>query len=908
MSDNSILNRADGGKTYKAMEVGASSKIMKEDFGSYPDLILTNGLQGKMAGLQIRSITHGLGNNNPQIYVRGLHGMDNNQAIVIVDGVERPLDDLLPEEIESIELLKDASTKILYGARAANGVLSVKTRRGESNKRTYNVTAEMGVSQMTRTPEYLNSYQYAQLYNEARMNDNLPPFYSKEDLEGYRNSKGANDLLYPNVDFFDEFLKRNTNYQKFSFDMNGGTKRTRYSLIAGYTGGGGFEKGQEGMNLHRLTLRGNLDFEVTDFLTVKADVAGRMEMRKWGQLNSSDLFSALNSHRPNEYPLTMSPEDTGLPADSAGVPLFGGSLLRPMNVYSEMMYGGYSEERYMRSQSNIGIDLDLGMLTKGLKAGAYLSFDNYDFLAISLKKTYPTYDVRTYINSVNEVDTLYTQLKKRVINTKKDRTSTKLEQILGWNANVSYENIWNKHSLQARLGYFYNKITAQGGAQNNINSNYTLRANYNFDNKYVAEGTLALMGSNRFMDGNKYFLSSAVGLGWIISNENFLKDNYNINFLKLKASAGILGFDRSTDYMLYNQAWSTAGSFKFGVVNNGSTAYMTNFKRAANTDLRWEKSKELNLGLEGLFLNNRLYTEMNYFREVRSDIIGNLDSGYSNLVGDFVYQGNMGKVLNKGFEASISWQDKISEFSYRIGANVTMTKNKVLEWNQVMHSDEYRYTTGYSTDNMQGLVALGLFGKDVDLDSHVAQSFGDYKEGDIAYLDVNKDGVVDDRDVKSLGNSYPRTTLGFDVNLNYKGWSLYIQGYSELGVNSWANNSYYWNSGEGKYSVLTIDRYHPENNPGGTYPRLTTTNGINNFRNSSFWLLNTSFFRLKNLEFSYTFNKFNFGNLNSIKIFARGSNLFVLSSVKDLDPELLNSGITNYPVMRNITAGVSFDF
>lgn len=907
---DSLVSRADGGIILKEHEVGFSSKIDNKDFSSYPDVIFTNSLQGKMAGLQVRSTVNGLGNNNPEIYIRGLHGMDNNTAIVIIDGVERPLDDILPEEIESIEVLKDATAKILYGSRAANGVLWVKTKRGKVNSHIYRASAEMGLSQMTRTPEFIDSYNYAKLYNEARINDGLPAFYTQGQIQGYKNSIGATDFLYPNVDYYDTFLNNVSNYQKATFEMNGGTDRVRYSLVAGYIGAGGFEKGAYGTSLNRMTLRGNLDFKVADFLTISADVSGRLEMRKTGQQNSANVFSALSSHRPNEYPLLINPDDAGLTQREDGVPLFGASQLRNMNLYAEMMYGGYIDERYTRGQTNIGFDFDLGMITEGLDAGAFLSFDNYDNLILNLNKTYPTYSIDPYINSNGEQDYLITQLKKESIDTSKNRSTTTLQQVLGWNAFIGYNKSIGKNNIGARLTYLYNNTSTQGSDQNIINTNYSLRLNYGYDNKYFVEGDLALMGSNRFAKGNKHFLSSAAGVSWIISNEDFLKGNEIINFLKLKTSVGLLGFDRSTNYLLYEQSWSQVDDqFKFGPTNNGAVAYVTTCVRRANDHLKWEKSAEWNLGFEGLFFNNRLYTEMNYFRELRSDIIGSVDSTYGNYLGDFVYVDNMGKVFNHGFEADLSWKDKIGNFQYTIGANITWTKNKLIQWNQIMHDDEYRYSIGKSTDAMMGLVSEGLFGKDVSLDGHPNQSFGDYQIGDIAYQDLNSDKIIDNRDVKQVGNSFPRTTLGIDLDLKYKSWGLYIQGYSELGVNGWASNAYYWNYGEGKYSVLALDRYHPENNPNGTYPRLTTTEGSNNFRNSTFWLVNKNFFRLKNIELNYTFNKFATSSVVSeIKVFARGSNLFVLSSVKDLDPELLDAGVVNYPVCRNITAGVSFVF
>ena len=266
----------------------------------------------------------------------------------------------------------------------------------------------------------------------------------------------------------------------------------------------------------------------------------------------------------------------------------------------------------------------------------------------------------------------------------------------------------------------------------------------------------------------------------------------------------------------------------------------------------------------------------------------------------------MGTVLNEGVEAQARWQDKTGDFSYSIGANVLWSRNKILEWNQVLHGETYRYTVGQSTSAMTGHVAEGLFGRDVDIENHPSQAFGHYQDGDIAYQDLNGDGVVDGRDVKVIGNSYPSATLGFDLSLNYKGWGLYALFYAELGVDAWTNSSYYWNYGENAYSVLARDRWHPANNPQGTYPRLTTTDAKNNWQNSTFWMADTDWFRLKNLELSYTFSSFRKPVLKGLKIFLRGTNIFTVSSFKDLDPELPEAGLTNYPVGRTFTAGVAF--
>ncbi|MGM9766965.1 MAG: SusC/RagA family TonB-linked outer membrane protein [Candidatus Cryptobacteroides sp.] len=886
--------------------VGASDRLEKGEFDTFPELNLNNMLQGRISGLQVRSIVHGLGNNTADLYVRGQHGMTANTALVIIDGVERPMADLIPEEIESIEVLKDATAKILYGARAANGVVVITTRKGRAGEeRNYRVSAEMGITTMTRMPEWLDSWQYATLYNEACLNDGLSPYYSQSHLEGYRNSSGAFDTRYPNIDWQKEFLSSTSNFRKVSFEMSGGSEKVKYALVAGYVGGSGYEKGIYTPQLNRINLRGNLEFNVTDFLSVVAGVSGRMEMRKWGQMNCAQMFSAASTYRPNEYSFILDGEETGLAA-SEDVPLFGGSILRSTNVYSEMYYGGYTDERYTRAQTDFGVKFDLDKKVKGLKAGAYLSFDNYDYLQLSLAKKYPVYAPASYTGASGETVTDYIQVQKINVATDQTRNSTTLQQTLGWNAYAGYDRNFGKNAFSADLRYQFNKTSSQGVSQDIINSVSSLSLGWAFDRRYVLEADAALMGSNRFQKGNKLFLSAAGGASWVISNEPFLRGNRNVNLLKLKVSGGLLGYDSATSHLLYERDWEQSGSFNFGTTANGATAFITNFIKDANPDLRWEKAVEINVGLEAAFLGDRLSFEADWFREKHYDIIGLNDATYGGYTGDFVTYANMGSVLNEGVEAQARWQDKAGDFSYSIGANVLWSRNKVLEWNQVLHGENYRYVVGNSTSAMTGYVAEGLFGRDIAIDGHPSQSFGHYQDGDIAYRDINGDGLVDGRDVTVLGNSFPEVTLGFDIDLRYKGWGLYAVFYAELGVDAWMNNAYYWNYGENAYSVLALDRWHPVNNPQGTYPRLTTTDDMNNWQNSTFWLQKTDWLRLKNLELSYTFSRFNVRNLSGIKVFLRGTNLFTVSPMKDLDPELPNAGLTNYPVGRTFTCGVAF--
>ena len=294
---------------------------------------------------------------------------------------------------------------------------------------------------------------------------------------------------------------------------------------------------------------------------------------------------------------------------------------------------------------------------------------------------------------------------------------------------------------------------------------------------------------------------------------------------------------------------------------------------------------------------------------MRKNIIGKNTVKYAAVVGDFIPAENIGEVMNQGIDAQVRWQDKIGEIHYNVGVNLTFTKNKLRKSDELDNIEDYRKSVGRSTSTIFGLQAEGLFGKDVQLAGHPLQSYGAYQAGDIAYADLNGDNMINDNDVTDLGQSFPTTTMGIDLSLNYKGFGLYILGTATTGVTNILSSSYYWNNGLDGYSVLALDRYHPVNNPTGTQPRLTTTSGANNYRTSSFWSENGSFFRLKNVELSYTLaNKTGKFIGKDFKFFVRGTDLFVLSGIKDLDPERMLSGLTNYPTYRTITGGISINF
>lgn len=909
-TERDIYERGDGAKTYQSDLTAAIGHVNIEHLKTMPELQLSNTLQGQAAGLIAIAGTGGIGYDNSTLYIRGHHNNGTNNAIVIVDGIERPIDDILPEEIESIEILKDAPAKILYGAQATNGVVLVRTKRGEAHKRIIRLGLEYGVQPTTRLPKYLDSYNYATLFNEARENDGMSPFYTDKDLEGYRHSSGVNDLLYPNVDYYKEFLRDQNTFWKATLELNGGNKNATYAVTVGYTGSSGLEKVGDRSDLNRINARGNLDIRITDFLSVAADVAARIEKKDWGAKDGEGLFGEISTLRSNEYPFIISPEaingHDGIAVDGSSL-IFGASSRKSSNLYSDMAYGGNTSERYVNSQTNLGLKFDLNEFVEGLTADAYMTFDNYSYLRQELRNAYPTYSIDRYLDANGDEVLRFTERKRLNLPKKQSIVANNTYRYFGWRANVGYENRFGLHGVSANAAFRYTQEEATGSSQDSKDANFTFRANYNYDKRYMLEGTLSAMGSNKFEKGSQYFFARAIGAAWVLSNESFLKNMKKVDFLKLKASCGHLGYAGNTGFFLYRTNWKKGDKEEFRPTIGGNT---TDLSRWGNPDLEWEYSNELNVGAEGLFLHNRLSTEINYFRELRKNIIGVNNAKYAATGGDFIPYENIGEVMNQGFDAYVSWNDKIGkDFTYNVGFNITYTKNKLRKSNELSNMEEYRKAIGRPTSTIFGWQAQGLFGKDVPLAGHANQTFGNYQVGDIAYADLNGDGTVDNNDQKSIGQSFPTTTMGIDVTLNYKGFGLYILGTVTTGITKLCTSSYYWNSGLNGYSVLAFDRYHPVNNPEGTQPRLTTMAADNNQRNSTFWAENGSFFRLKNIELSYTLvNKSGKGIGKNYKFFVRGTNLFVLSGIKDLDPERILSGVTNYPTYRTVTGGLSISF
>ena len=888
-------------KTIAREIVGATSTIDEDAISSSNQMNVLNILSGKAPGLNVSQVPTEPGRSATVLNIRGLsRSATDNAPLIIIDGIERPLEDLTPEEIESITVLKDATSKILYGPKAVNGVLLVKTKRGIKYKRDRQFNIEFGAQTPVRMPEYLNSADYATMYNQARINDGLSPYYTQTDIDGYR--MGTNPVLYPDVDFHKLCLNDHMSYRKAIAQFRGGNESAQYYVNATYAGYGGYEAVGKNNTSNKFNLRVNLDYKVNDWLKAFVDIAGQMEFYTTNYMSADKLFSRLSSHRPNAYPIKFS--DPGNPGTEIYGAMENANLSSSReNIYAEMALGGSKENTVRKGQTNIGFDLSLDRYVKGLSAKAYVTFDVYNYLVVGKNENFSSY--RPIFNENSLIGKELLTVEKKVSD--KSRIADQMYRNYGYFGQLSYDRTFQaKHQLKSDLVIFQSRRENLGSSQDDVNRTFALRTNYVYNKKWIAELDMAVMGSSRFTKGNRYGYFPTVGVAWIASEEKFLKDKEWLDFLKIKASTGLLGTDNYFDFFLFESRWNTSQSTHFGPkleedVNTSTLVHV------GNPDLTWEKSFEINIGAEASFLNC-LTADFNYFNNYRYDILTPTTSFSSINGGELMYR-NYGSVRNQGVELALEYSGNIGKLHYSIGGNTIWSKAVYEKTDDMEGLSSNRKKEGKPVDTRFGLIAEGLFKSGDEIAAHPVQDFGPVQIGDVKYANINNDHHINENDMLPIGNEYPRFQFGLNINLAYKGFELSLSGSGMAQYDIYLNNSYYWMREDQKYSTFVKNYFNPSTGE-GKFSRLTTQQNQNNYRSSSLWMRSGNFFKLRDAMLSYSLpqNITNKMTLKQVKLFVRGSNLFTISSIKDLDPEYIDAGVTGYPFFRSFTGGINVVF
>lgn len=863
-----------------------------------PDEILKYDQQKGYAGALNGRVPGMFGSNN----IRG-----KNNPLIIVDGIPRSASEINLQQIEQITVLKDLASGMLYGAEANNGVILITTKRGDILKKTMRVSAQTGYNMPISYPDYLSSGDFMKFYNVARVNDGLDPLYTDEAIDNTTN--GLFPSRYPDNDFFNStYLKDWSSSYNVVGEASGGNEVARYYLNLGWNrdnsllglGEGGNEKEDQ------LNLRGNVNYKLNDAISIKFDGAFMLDFERGPRYSGSDFWGLASTLKPN-YSSLLIPvnliQDTVLLENAKiidGQYILGGTSEFQNNPYGELTENGTRSTINRLMQINTGIDFDFKKITPGLTGTAYISFDIYNGFNENLNNSYAVY------NPVFLSDTTIstaTKIAQDIKQTDKTITNIDFYRRAGFYGALNYNRIFNSiHEINANAVGYRDQYSVENVLQPLNHLHFGLRANYTYDNKFIAELTGVAAGSSRLFDSKRYAFSPAIGLGWVVSEESFLSDNSLIDYLKLRVNYAVNHTDENIDYYLYLSNYYTQGNF-FSY-NKGTLSNRARSAFEGNTSLSWEKTTEFNIGFESVLFNYKLNVEGSYFYSLASDLISTRSNFYPTYISANIYE-NYGEENYKGVELGLNYTESFGDLKVSFGSNLVYSVPKVITRDEPVYGDDLSYLTraGKPTDAMFGYVAIGLFADQAEIDASPVQTFGIVKPGDIKYEDLNGDNIINNLDVKMIGNSLSRLGYGLNLNLRYKGLEFFALGTGQSGGNVYYNNSYYWVYGTRKYSKVVLDSWTPATASTASYPRLSTVNSNNNFRNSTYWIQDRDWFKLQTVQLSYNLPS-NIGILKETRFFLRGNNLATFSKIKDK----MELNIGSAPQLRQFSIGVNASF
>lgn len=890
-------NKVSFGYNYNLPEWMITRSVSKVDASIFDKSVNTNfgnKLQGRVSGLTISQNNNEPGIETSTIYSRGVgtYGFKRD-VLVIVDGFESTFDQLIPEEIESITLLKDAASTIMYGLKGANGVLLVTTKRGKEGPLKVSVSGQSGFESPLKIPDFLGSYDYAMLYNEGLRNDGLPNQYSESDLNSYRS--GNNPYLFPDVNWYDELLRSAAPTSNVNLSFTGGMNNVRYFALLNYKSRSGIYKNtadksefSTNSNYTQFNVRTNIDIDLTDKLIVSLNMGFALANKaNPGAHNTNSIFNKISLTPPNSFPV-YNPNNT-----------YGGNALYT-NPWGDLLENGYFTSNYRTSQSAIRLTHQLDMLLSGLSVSAAASVNN-TFRGYSSKSR--TYD-RYAIVGEEIADLEYLKFGEQSSLSSSEGNSDQWRNF-SFQTSLNYNQEIGNSIVDASLGYDITDNSPLNSSTTFRHMGMNGRVSYAYNKKYIGELSLGYYGSNGYMKGKRFGLLPAVSLGWIVSNEDFLNNNEIIDFLKLRASVGISANNAlgGATRFGYEQYYRGDGTYIYGTTPIGGYAE----SYIANKDITWEKKKEINFGFDASFID-KFNLNFDLFSQNRYDILTLPQNTIPGFAGILLLEQNVGKVNNKGFEATIGYRDNQSnDFNFFADLSIWFAKNKITYIPETIKEYEYQSRENRSIDQPFLLEDLGFFNNESEIANSPFQIFDIVQPGDIKYKDQNNDGIIDERDFYPMGyTNVPELTFGLNTGANYKNLylNMFFQGVTNRSVYLSGSNFHAFQN-DAKVTSEALNRWTPETQASALYPRLSSRNNMNNYQGSSFWQKNGSFIRIKNIEFGYTLPNIlmNKIGLEGLTIYINAQNLLTFDHVKISDPEIL----TGYPNMRSFNIGAKFE-
>lgn len=907
------------GSQRKVSVVGAITTVDVKEL-KVPTGQISNSLAGRLAGVVAVQRTGEPGQSS-DFWVRGISTFgDNKNPLILVDGVERSLDLLDPEDIESFSILKDATATAVYGVRGANGVIVINTRRGVEGKPDINVKIQTGILSPTKTPKMANSATWAEMYNIARTSRGHAAAYTPEEIEKYRTQ--SDPYLYPSVDWLSELMENSATSQRVNLNVTGGGQVARYYVSGAFYNENGLfitdpsHEWDSKINYKRYNFTSNVDVSLHRTTTLKLNVNGVLEMKHQPYNSISTIFDDAISVSPNVVPMYYPDLDENGNRRYAEAT---GGIVNPYNVLTQ---AGYNDNWWTKVNAIMALEQDFSeLITEGLKATVKFSYDTNSWNQILRGGSPHTW----YAKNRDENGNLIYEENSLGSNTLGYTSYANGERALYIEANATYSRVFDdKHNVGGLL--LYNQREYQIAASSSIGAlpyrtqGLAGRLTYSYDDRYFIEGNFGYNGSENFARGHRFGFFPAGALGWVISNEKFMKGKTPmIDILKLKVSLGQAGNDQigGGRRFVYLPTINGANGTNWGVSNTVVSGLTVG--EYANNDVSWETSTKLNVGLETR-LFNALRFQIDYFQEKRDGIFVQRKSVPDYVGVTTMPWSNIGEMKNKGIDMTLEFDKSFGDLFLSARGTFTFARNEQVNDDQPDYIDKYRNRNGQRYGQQFGLVALGLFESQEEIDNSPTQYGVSYlKPGDIKYKDINGDGVVDTNDEVPIGySSVPEIVYGMGVSASYKGFdlSLFFQGVAHttffLGGSYFPFN--YPNLGRTSFLADLSDKYFDpaKQNFDAELPLLYDEGWHgSNYVNSTWWQRSGAYLRLKNAEIGYTLPK-SLSNkllLKSLRIFVAGTNLLTFApDVKLWDPEIGSVDGRGYPLMRTVNLGLNINF
>ncbi|MFC2115926.1 SusC/RagA family TonB-linked outer membrane protein [Bacteroidota bacterium] len=830
--------------------------------------------------------------------VPGVFGAYNiwgtGNSVVLVDGIQQGdfyLNNLTLLEVESIVVLKDAMSKAMHGAQGDQGVILINTRRGEIGNNKLRIFGEYGISTPRAMPEYLNAADYMENYSEAQLNDGVEPAsltFSQQDIDATRN--GENPARYPDNSFYTpEYIKDYTTGVNVFADVRGGTRNVRYYVNSLWSRSNGWLNTLQQDITNQLNFRGNLDFIINDYLDMSLDASARVSQNE--QPNAPDFWGTASNELPNSYPMLWDPNQITndsirefilTDAQLEDGQVLGGNSSFLDNVYGTLSRSGNRRLMQREVQFSAKLNLDMSFITNGLSASAYAGMNLYNSLTTLQNSVFSVYEP-FFDKITEELDSVVihgTDVSANNYRTN-NSNSTFFRQVTYFGT-LNYDRSFGAHAISAAAVFYNGFLNEREEIQKDVLYHTGLSANYMYSKKYVAEFSLTGIGSRKLEEGKRIEMAPTVGVGWILSEEDFMANGSFFDFLKFRSSFGISKNDHWDDYYLYKIIYARDNRFFYG---NGTYYNNRTVYSSVPNQIWLQKRRDFSVGFDASMFNRAMNLELGYFNSTSLDNITLMESTYPQILGfeGLVYN-NYNSEMDQGVELGLDYTyNATSDFSISAGGNFMYRSPKITKREEPVYEGEdvELIREGTASDAMWALKTDGLYSEDdfnpdgTLSDGLPVPTYGPVQPGDIKYLDQNSDDIIDQNDIRIIGHGV-RTQYGIFLNIRFKNIEFYALGIGRLGDSNYRTGSYFRVYGNNKYSVMVNDAYGPDNKDvNAIHPRLSATSGSHNNRNSDYWMFENNTFEIPTIQLTYHFSGGNQSFLSDSRVYVRASNILI---------------------------------